>query len=198
MTRAPRTSPAGRSGGWRAASSSAGQYQSTPSTRAHAKAAVWPAARCSSTPHATGARQSAAGAQRTTDSHRTAARRVDADGALAPRQAQHAPFVWHLCRLFVMARAPPVLSGSVGVGDRLHKRPAGRMPDCTVRRIMHLTTLARAVLHGAAAVLVCSIAFGQSPSSPPQTTGAGGQSSPRFDGKWLAKLACPAKVNTEG
>jgi len=63
---------------------------------------------------------------------------------------------------------------------------------------MHLITIARAAVRVAAALLVCSIAFAQSTSSPPQTAGAGGQSSPRFDGKWLTKLACPAKGNTEG
>jgi hypothetical protein len=49
----------------------------------------------------------------------------------------------------------------------------------------------------AAAVLVCSIAFAQSPSVP-QTAGAGGQTSARVDGKWLTKLTCPAKGSTEG
>jgi hypothetical protein len=50
----------------------------------------------------------------------------------------------------------------------------------------------------AAALLIGSIAFAQGPSSPPQPAGASGQSSPRFDGKWLTKLSCPAKGNTEG
>jgi hypothetical protein len=63
---------------------------------------------------------------------------------------------------------------------------------------MHLTTIARAALRVAAALLISSIALAQSNSSPPQTAGAGGQSSPRFDGKWLTKLTCPAKGNTEG
>jgi hypothetical protein len=43
----------------------------------------------------------------------------------------------------------------------------------------------------AAALLIGSIAFAQSTSSPAQT-------SPGFDGKWIAKLTCPAKGNTEG
>jgi hypothetical protein len=63
---------------------------------------------------------------------------------------------------------------------------------------MRLTTIARAALRVAAALLVGSIALAQSTSSPPQTAGAGGQSAPRFDGKWLTKLTCPAKGNTEG
>jgi hypothetical protein len=63
---------------------------------------------------------------------------------------------------------------------------------------MRLTTIDRAALRVAAALLIWPIAFAQSTSSPPQTAGAGGQSSPRFDGKWLTKLACPAKGNTEG
>jgi len=63
---------------------------------------------------------------------------------------------------------------------------------------MHLTTIARAALRLAAALLVWSIAFAQTTSSPPRTAGAGGQSSPHFDGKWLTKLTCPAKGNTEG
>jgi len=49
----------------------------------------------------------------------------------------------------------------------------------------------------AAAVLVCSIAFAQGPSVP-EKEGAGGQTSARVDGKWLTKLSCPAKGNTEG
>ena len=63
---------------------------------------------------------------------------------------------------------------------------------------MHLTTIARAALRLAAALLVWSIAFAQTTSSPSQTAGAGGQGSPHFDGKWLTKLTCPAKGNTEG
>ena len=63
---------------------------------------------------------------------------------------------------------------------------------------MHLTNIARLALRVAAALLIWSIAFGQSTSSPSQTAGTGGQSSPRFDGKWLTKLSCPAKGNTEG
>jgi hypothetical protein len=43
---------------------------------------------------------------------------------------------------------------------------------------------------------MCSIAFAQDKPSP-QTAGAG-QGSPRFDGKWLTKMSCPAKGNTEG
>ena len=53
---------------------------------------------------------------------------------------------------------------------------------------MHLTTIARATLRVAAALLIGSIAFAQSTSSPP----------PGFDGKWLTKLTCPEKGNTEG
>jgi hypothetical protein len=49
----------------------------------------------------------------------------------------------------------------------------------------------------AAALLIASMAFAQSASTPPPA-GAGGQNSSRFDGKWLTKLACPAKGNTEG
>lgn len=63
---------------------------------------------------------------------------------------------------------------------------------------MHLTTIARAALRVAAALLLGSIAFAQSTSSPPPAAGAGGQSSPGFDGKWLTKLTCPEKGNTEG
>ena len=63
---------------------------------------------------------------------------------------------------------------------------------------MHFTTIARAALRVAAALLVWSIAFAQSTASPPQTAGAGGRSSPRFDGQWLTKFTCPAKGNTEG
>ena len=44
---------------------------------------------------------------------------------------------------------------------------------------MHLTT--------AAALLICSIAFAQDKPSPQ-----------RFDGKWVTKMSCPAKGNTEG
>jgi len=62
---------------------------------------------------------------------------------------------------------------------------------------MHWTNIHRAALPVAAAVLVCSIAFAQSPSVP-QTAGAGGQTSARVDGKWLTKLTCPAKGSTEG
>jgi hypothetical protein len=50
----------------------------------------------------------------------------------------------------------------------------------------------------AAALLIASMAFAQSAATPAPTAGAGGQNSPRFDGKWLTKLACPAKGNTEG
>lgn len=55
---------------------------------------------------------------------------------------------------------------------------------------MHLTAIARAALRVAAALLLWSIAFAQSTSSPAQTG--------RFDGKWLTKLTCPEKGNTEG
>jgi len=63
---------------------------------------------------------------------------------------------------------------------------------------MRFTIIARAALRVAAALVIWSIAFAQSTSSPPQTTGAGGQSSALFDGKWLTKLTCPEKGNTEG
>jgi hypothetical protein len=63
---------------------------------------------------------------------------------------------------------------------------------------MHLNTIARAALRVAAALLIWSIAFGQTGSSPAPASGATGKSSPRFDGKWVTKLACPAKGNTEG
>ncbi len=49
---------------------------------------------------------------------------------------------------------------------------------------MHITSIARAALRVAAALLVGSIAFAQD--------------SPSLDGKWLTKMACPAKGNTEG
>jgi hypothetical protein len=63
---------------------------------------------------------------------------------------------------------------------------------------MYLTCIGWAALRVAAALSVCSIAFAQSTSSVTQTAGAGGQRSARFDGKWLTKLTCPAKGNTEG
>jgi len=63
---------------------------------------------------------------------------------------------------------------------------------------MHLSTVTRAGLRLAAALTIGSIACAQSTSSAPPTAGAGDQSSPRFDGKWLTKLSCPAKGNTEG
>ena len=62
---------------------------------------------------------------------------------------------------------------------------------------MHLTNIHRAALPAAAALLVCSIALAQSASAP-QTAGAGGQTPASLDGKWLTKLTCPAKGNTEG
>ncbi len=62
---------------------------------------------------------------------------------------------------------------------------------------MHSTRIDRAALPVAAAVLVCSMALAQS-ASVPQTAGAGGQTSARAEGKWLTKLTCPAKGNTEG
>jgi hypothetical protein len=63
---------------------------------------------------------------------------------------------------------------------------------------MHLTTITRAAVRVAAVLMIGSIAFAQSTSSPPQTSGAGGQGSPGLDGKWVTKLACPAKGSTEG
>jgi len=63
---------------------------------------------------------------------------------------------------------------------------------------MHRTTIGRAALRVAAALLLGSVALAQSTSSSPQTAGAGGQGAPRFDGKWLTKMSCPAKGNTEG
>ncbi len=62
---------------------------------------------------------------------------------------------------------------------------------------MQSTNIHWAALPAAAALLVCSIAFAQSASAP-QTAGAGGQTPASLDGKWLTKLACPAKGNTEG
>ena len=63
---------------------------------------------------------------------------------------------------------------------------------------MPLTTIHRTALPVATALLFCSIAFSQSASAPSQTPVTGGQSALRFDGKWLTKLTCPAKGNTEG
>jgi len=63
---------------------------------------------------------------------------------------------------------------------------------------MHLTTIARPALLAATALLIGSIAFAQSPSPSTQPAGAGAQTASRFDGKWLTKLTCPAKGNTEG
>jgi hypothetical protein len=71
------------------------------------------------------------------------------------------------------------------------------MPNLHAPVHMLLTTTARAALRVATALLIGSISFAQSTSSPPQT-GAGGQVPPRFDGKWLTKLTCPEKGNTEG
>jgi hypothetical protein len=59
---------------------------------------------------------------------------------------------------------------------------------------MRFTPVAQAALRAAAALLICPLLFAQSASSAPQTAGAGGP----FDGKWLTKLSCPAKGNTEG
>ena len=61
-----------------------------------------------------------------------------------------------------------------------------------------MSTITRAALGVAAAILIGSIPFAQSTSSSAQTEGAGGQGTPGFDGKWLTKMACPAKGNTEG
>jgi len=58
-------------------------------------------------------------------------------------------------------------------------------------------TIARAALRVAAALLLWSIAFAQS-SAAPQAAEAGGPGSQPFDGKWLTKLTCPPKGNTEG
>jgi len=55
---------------------------------------------------------------------------------------------------------------------------------------MRLTTISRVVLRAAAALLICSVAFAQKEG--------GGSASTRFDGKWLTKLTCPPKGNTEG
>src|ERR1019366_593202 len=71
------------------------------------------------------------------------------------------------------------------------------MADCTTPGHMLLTTTAWEAVRVAAVLLVGSFGFAQSTSSPPQT-GAGGQIPPRFDGKWLTKLTCPAKGDTEG
>ena len=64
---------------------------------------------------------------------------------------------------------------------------AGWMPDCT-EVLIHLTT--RLVLRLAAALLISSVAFAQKEG--------GGSGSARFDGKWVTKLVCPPKGNTEG
>lgn len=56
------------------------------------------------------------------------------------------------------------------------------------RRDMHVIT---------AALMVCSIAFAQT-APPLQKVGSGAQTADRFDGKWLTKLTCPPKGNTEG
>ena len=81
--------------------------------RAHARAAVWPAARHSSTRPATAARQSAAGARRTTGSHRAAARRCGPPHRPARRSARGA-------RLHRSARA------RAGVRRRCGCRPSRR------------------------------------------------------------------------
>ncbi len=53
---------------------------------------------------------------------------------------------------------------------------------------MPLTIITRTALGLATALIICSNVFGQT-SSAPET---------RFDGKWLTKMTCPAKGNTEG
>ena len=63
---------------------------------------------------------------------------------------------------------------------------------------MSLTPIARAALRLAAALSIGSIAFAQTASSPAPAAPTAGQSSGHFDGKWLTKLTCPAKGNTEG
>jgi len=63
---------------------------------------------------------------------------------------------------------------------------------------MHLTTIHRAALRVAGAVLVCSVAFAQSASSSSETKGAAAPASGRFDGQWLTKMTCPPKGSTEG
>ena len=55
---------------------------------------------------------------------------------------------------------------------------------------MHLSTLDRAALRVAAALLTWSIAFAQSAAAPAATKG--------FDGQWSTKLTCPEKGSTEG
>ncbi|HXN45105.1 MAG TPA: hypothetical protein VN893_00595 [Bryobacteraceae bacterium] len=55
---------------------------------------------------------------------------------------------------------------------------------------MRLTTIPRVVVSVAGALLISSAAFAQKE--------AGGSASARFDGKWLTKLTCPPKGNTEG
>src|ERR1017187_1381464 len=55
---------------------------------------------------------------------------------------------------------------------------------------MHLTTIDRAALRVAAALLTWSIAFAQSAPAPAPAKG--------FDGQWSTKLTCPEKGSTEG
>ena len=54
---------------------------------------------------------------------------------------------------------------------------------------MSFTTVFRAAFRVSVALLISSLAFAQTSSLPSQA---------RFEGKWLTKLTCPAKGNTEG
>ena len=63
---------------------------------------------------------------------------------------------------------------------------------------MHLNRIVRATLRASGALIVWSIAFAQTAPPPAQKEEAGAQTAARFDGKWLTKLTCPPKGNTEG
>ena len=71
------------------------------------------------------------------------------------------------------------------------------MADCTTLGHMLLTITVQEAVRAAAILLLGSFSFAQSTPSPPQAR-AGGQIPPRFDGKWLTRLTCPAKGDTEG
>ncbi len=62
---------------------------------------------------------------------------------------------------------------------------------------MYLVKIDRASLRLASALLVCSIAFAPG-TLVAQTAGTANKTSAHFDGKWLTKLTCPAKGDTQG